>query len=894
MTNNRAWLLVVAMMLAGARGAYGQPACTYPSGAKCAVYFADVEMYFSDGVAVTGSGTFTLIPGGAGPWIGMVTDRFPCAPEYNSHYTQGQWSVLSITGEGYQLSLGGHDAWGILSRFVTDRTFTGEGTYQLHTDPLSGSYVNRPCPGPYTPSAGKIVITKICSFPSIVTQPADTGIDPGDTATLTVSATGNGLTYQWYEGPAHDRSHPIAGATGASLEVSSPSATKKYWVEVSGMCGDPAISATAEVYIRHWVALGDSYSSGEGAWNYLAETNQTNNKCHRSELAYSQVTLDVEDSADVFLACSGATTVNVLPVPYGGKGQYAAPDDIPQLERLELATADFVTITIGGNDIGFGPILKICWQEADCRNYKPFSWSSNPQFAATSLGAYLDDVIEYQKTQVLTTLQAIREAAPRADIRILGYPSPFPAEANRQTCFDFQLCFKDWSPQEQNFFNEYVPKLNNALRFAAQQSHVRFIDVQSYFDDHEICGKDGSWFVAPGNCLSAILGSVVEYFHPTPEGHLDGYRRALEDDLALVPRGTRQEGAADVALLTSALRPTLDALRVVVVAPACAGLATPGKELAVSGTGYQPGSEVKIVLIAPAEQQVAVVNADAAGGFSNTITLPSSVAPTPFARIEARGIGANLLPRLLLAHFPIGASLDGDGDGDGVPDPCDNCRDAANATQTDTDGDVLGDVCDLCPADAFNRCAAARFGPPNAFVATATSLTQVSLTWEAVADASGYEIQRRDPNGAFASIATTAGLSHTDTALAPGKAYLYRVRTLGPQGPSAYGASDLATTAAFTESVAAGMRVKALHIAELLAAVNAVRAAAGLPALTFSSAITSGTVVKASHLTALRSALDEARAVLSTYGLSYKDATVIPQVTTIKAAHWSEIRAGIR
>lgn len=887
-STKRALLLLSVLALAGARA---RASCNYPP-ADCAGYAATAEMYFSDGASVTASMTFTLTSYGYGQWTGSMVDRFPGCPEYNSHANVGEWNIITVATNVYNLVLSGGDIHGIRMSFVTQETFTGAGTYHLYTGPYAPSYLQRPCQGPYTPSSGQVVVTKICDFPSIVTPPADTGIAIGETATLTVGATGTSLMYQWYEGSAQDRTKPILGATGASVDV-SPSTTTNYWVEVSGACGEAVVSNTVKVYIKHWVALGDSYSSGEGAWSYLAGTDQSDNKCHRSDLAYPRVSLDVEGTADSFLACSGATTVNILPGASGGKGLYAEPDDIPQLDHEELVGADFVTITIGGNDVGFSTVLKLCWKEADCREYKPYKWSSNPTLAGMTLGQELDDLIELQKSQVQLTIAAIRWRAPNADIRILGYPSPFPADASRQSCFDFQLCFKHWSPQEQSFLNQYIPKLNEALKYAAQQQGARFIDVAPYFKEHEICGTKGSWFVPPGYCPAAILGSVVEYFHPTPDGHLEGYRAALEDDLALVPRGRRQERPANKAIVEAGPRPTFAELQVAVIASACGRVATPGQQLAVHATGFQSGTAVTFALDVTAEQVLAVVNAGVTGEIDATLTLPSDVTATPYARLEARGTGGNLQPRLLLAHLPIGESLGGDRDGDHIADPCDNCQDNANATQLDTDGDAIGDVCDLCPSDVSNRCAAARFGPPNAFVATATGLTQAVLTWEAVAGATGYEIQRRDPNGAFATITTTTNTSHTDPALAVGKTYLYRLRTLGASAPSAYSAVDLATTVVFTESQAAGSRVKALHMNESLAAVNAVRNAAGLPQLTLSPLVTAGGVIRAIHISALRTALDEARSVLSAYGLFYKDANVTPQVTTIKAAHWSEIRAGV-
>ena len=44
--------------------------------------------------------------------------------------------------------------------------------------------------------------------------------------------------------------------------------------------------------LTNYVALGDSYQSGEGAGDYLAGTDTDANKCHRSVHAYPQRLVD--------------------------------------------------------------------------------------------------------------------------------------------------------------------------------------------------------------------------------------------------------------------------------------------------------------------------------------------------------------------------------------------------------------------------------------------------------------------------------------------------------------------------------------------------------------------------------------------------------------------------
>jgi predicted extracellular nuclease len=85
--------------------------------------------------------------------------------------------------------------------------------------------------------------------PVINIQPASTGILNGNTATLTVAASGaTTLSYQWYQGTSGDTSTPIAGATSASYTTPALNATTSYWVRVTDTNGS-ADSNTATVTV---------------------------------------------------------------------------------------------------------------------------------------------------------------------------------------------------------------------------------------------------------------------------------------------------------------------------------------------------------------------------------------------------------------------------------------------------------------------------------------------------------------------------------------------------------------------------------------------------------------------------------------------------------------------
>ncbi len=74
------------------------------------------------------------------------------------------------------------------------------------------------------PLMGAITVQNLPAVPAVVA---------GNAATLSVSATGAGVQYQWYRGWSGDLSQPIAGATGPSYMTPALTAATPYWVRVS-------------------------------------------------------------------------------------------------------------------------------------------------------------------------------------------------------------------------------------------------------------------------------------------------------------------------------------------------------------------------------------------------------------------------------------------------------------------------------------------------------------------------------------------------------------------------------------------------------------------------------------------------------------------------------------
>ncbi|MEU4235278.1 hypothetical protein AB0F17_64350 [Nonomuraea sp. NPDC026600] len=192
---------------------------------------------------------------------------------------------------------------------------------------------------------------------------------------------------------------------------------------------------------KHIVAaLGDSYSSGEGAGDYFSESDADHgtsswNACRRSNDAWSRKVVLPGDSENLgtlsdrydanhelgFVACSGAETGHVMgtaptswehPENYSeGQGQF---HEIAQIDSGVLdENTTLVTLTIGGNDEGaFTDALTTC--------ISPVPPNCDADWFLTPNKLILDRTAAKLKN-VLKAIHA-PDKAPNATIILLGYP----------------------------------------------------------------------------------------------------------------------------------------------------------------------------------------------------------------------------------------------------------------------------------------------------------------------------------------------------------------------------------------------------------------------------------------------------------------------------------------
>jgi lysophospholipase L1-like esterase len=243
-------------------------------------------------------------------------------------------------------------------------------------------------------------------------------------------------------------------------------------VLVSLLFGLATVAAPAAASADQYVALGDSFSSGVGTGSYTLSSS-----CRRGVYAYPWLVAQQRANTSLtFVACSGADTADVM---------------AGQIQSVTAATT-IVTMTIGGNDIGFSDLIVQCTL-ANCSSALDATRAS----LATFLGPRLD-----------TVYRAIRSRALTASAVVLGYPRLFSSAS----------CFGTFgiSLTERMKANQLADALDQLSAARAAAADLTYKSAIAPFTGHAVCSSS-AWV----NGLN--LFNTVESYHPNRNGNSLGY-----------------------------------------------------------------------------------------------------------------------------------------------------------------------------------------------------------------------------------------------------------------------------------------------------------------------------------------------------------------------------------
>jgi len=191
----------------------------------------------------------------------------------------------------------------------------------------------------------------------------------------------------------------------------------------------PTAGAAPSPTGRTYVALGDSYAAGFGLPYPAVPTGQPVAGCSQTTLDYPRRLAATLGLALTDVTCSGAQTKDF----YAAQSVTPSPNPQRQLDIFNTVQPDLVTITIGGNDLGFTSIAKTCLASTNkgpiySHNTVPSCMEYFNSSAGKADNPY--DRIPAVTAKVRAAIAAVQQAAPRAKIAVIAYPAIAPDVAN--------------------------------------------------------------------------------------------------------------------------------------------------------------------------------------------------------------------------------------------------------------------------------------------------------------------------------------------------------------------------------------------------------------------------------------------------------------------------------
>jgi len=255
-------------------------------------------------------------------------------------------------------------------------------------------------------------------------------------------------------------------------------------------------SAPAEQTVgTDYVALGDSFGSGP----LIPLSRSDASGCFRSTNNYPAYLADLLDVVTYRDAtCAGATIRDLR------QSQRVFLGDVlpaPQLEALAAGT-DLVTLSLGGNEFGlFGSII------GGCSGLAPWTATGSPcrDNFVTAGGDSKERDARRIRAEIAEAVADIRDAAPDADVLVVGYPQLMPTDGS---CAAAGLTSEDvaWASRIQDV-------LNGSLRRAAESNDAGYVDLAVASRGHDVCAGPDAWVNGRRDRAERALS-----FHPFQKG----------------------------------------------------------------------------------------------------------------------------------------------------------------------------------------------------------------------------------------------------------------------------------------------------------------------------------------------------------------------------------------
>jgi hypothetical protein len=257
--------------------------------------------------------------------------------------------------------------------------------------------------------------------------------------------------------------------------------------------------AAAGARAANYVALGDSYAAGPLIPNPVLPLGCLKSDHNYPHLAAPGIGLTLRDAS-----CSGATTVDMT------NPQNVEPDgpNPPQFNSLDASTT-VVSLTIGGNDIGFSEVAQ------SCITLNPFSHPCLDKYDAGGVDQ-LKARIEATAPKVAAVLAGIKSRSPSAKIYVVNYPAIFP-ETGFGCWPQMPIGFQDVP-----YLRSTEQRLNSMLATQAAAAGATLVSWYNASIGHDACKSSSTRWVEP-----LVPGELAAPIHPNAAGMQGGANALL-------------------------------------------------------------------------------------------------------------------------------------------------------------------------------------------------------------------------------------------------------------------------------------------------------------------------------------------------------------------------------
>lgn len=491
-----------------------------------------------------------------------------------------------------------------------------------------------------------------------------------------------------------------------------------------------------------YLALGDSYSSGEGDTEKnkttdekyyrsytdneeIQNANQPREKCHVSTRSYPYILSkgmalgSPKDEAGTkwqTVACSGAQKYDVENESnnYLGQGKGGSEGGKPRLEgyanasQLKLdALNEFIpgrneqiefvkkykpkviTLTMGGNDVGFADKIR------QCISLTYFGDTCDPATETGKKKLAKEILDQYDNLKSLYG-ELYSASGNQAKIYVLGYPGII--NGGEQKSCDLNVKLDD---NEREMVSVSIDFMNTVIHQAADAAGVEYIDIANSLIGGRLCDEGQEYMTG-----ITLVGSneVQESFHPNAKGHFE-IAMTVWDEVngeSLLDYDVCPDTEANSCPLASATKDSID------VPPYFGSVAdtnTQYKNMTSSKTKkispldvvmapftFLPTSLVKVVIHSdPTDLGDFTVATD--GSLEQEIQIPSSV-PAGYHTLTVQGQTYSGEPIEFEQVILVEGTDPTDVDENGVLDSQQLCGPFLQAAGVDVDMDGLDDACD--------------------------------------------------------------------------------------------------------------------------------------------------------------------------------------------------------